>query len=128
MNDIKTGEIGELIAVRFLRDKGYKILDGNYRSGFGEIDIIAENGKFIVFVEVKARAENTLISPSEFVTVKKREKIISTSMQYLQKFPTKKQPRYDVIEILTDKPSSFTVKNIKHIENAFEAEGRYATL
>lgn len=114
MNNL--GSFGELKAQRYLKRRLYRIVESNYHSRFGEIDIIAENRKYIVFVEVKQRSENTIAQPCEFVTTSKQQKIIATAQLYLAKNPTKKQPRFDVIEIISDNNK---IKSIKHLENAF---------
>lgn len=112
------GKIGERMAARSLRDNGYKIIGANYRTRFGEIDIIATKGKYIAFVEVKTRGENRVAQPMESVDGKKREKLRKTTLMYLSKYETALQPRFDVIEVILDdneRPIS-----INHIENAFE--------
>ena len=115
------GADGEKAAAKFLKKSGYKIKKMNFFSAHGEIDIIAENKNFLVFVEVKSRkdsAENFLNFglPCEAVDKSKQKHIIYTARCYLQRFPTKKEVRFDVIEIyLGDE-----IK-INHIENAFSA-------
>lgn len=116
MAQVNRGAAGERQAAVFLRKKGYKIEAANYHSRFGEIDIIASKGEYIVFAEVKTRACGSIASPAEFVTAVKAEKIRKTAMLYLAAFPSKLQPRFDVIEVYTEKGN--TVK-INHIENAF---------
>lgn len=112
----KLGEIGEQKAQQYLKRKLYKIVATNYHSRFGEIDIIAENRKYIAFVEVKQRNSNTIAEPKEFVTNAKQQRIIATAELYLAQNPTKKQPRFDVIEVICDNNK---IKSIKHLENAF---------
>ena len=67
MAKISAGAAGEVLAARFLRDKGYTITAANVRSRFGEIDILAEDGQYIAFVEVKTRSEHALYVPREAV-------------------------------------------------------------
>lgn len=110
------GKIAEIQAWNYLKKKKYKLVDYNYQSRFGEIDIIAENKKYIVFVEVKMRSSASIAEPKEFVDYSKQQKIILTSQLYLSQNPTKKQPRFDVIEIICD---NYEIKSIKHLENAF---------
>lgn len=69
-----TGRLGEDYAVSLLEQKGYQIIERNYHSRYGEIDIIAQNGKYIVFAEVKTRDENYQVSPLEAVTPGKQKK------------------------------------------------------
>ena len=119
-----SGKIGEDYAADMLIQKGYQIIERNYHSRFGEIDIIAQNNNYIVFAEVKTRDENYLVSPLEAVTVGKQKKLYKTALLYLQSHPTKLQPRFDVIGITT-KNDNFTVKSLEYIENAFTGGGFY---
>ena len=121
MDSRKIGALGEVAAVRFLRAKGYDIVTGNFQTRLGEIDIIAQNKHYLCFVEVKTRGEGMLYTPREAVGYTKRQKIIATAKQYLMLYPTKKQPRFDVVEVYT---KNGTVDKIKLIPNAFDAEGR----
>lgn len=114
-----TGGMGEDYAARLLEKKGYGIVQRNYRSRFGEIDIIARNAQYIVFTEVKTRDENHLAGPLESVTGAKRAKIVKTALFYLQSHPVKLQPRFDVIGITTA-DGGRSVRDVVHIENAFE--------
>ena len=117
-----SGKIGEDYAAELLIKKGYLIIERNYHSRFGEVDIIAENDEYVVFAEVKTRDENFLVSPLEAVTVGKQRKILKTALLYLQSHKTELQPRFDVIGITT-KGDAFTVKSVEHIENAFMGGG-----
>lgn len=113
------GRYGEKVAARFLKKNGYKIRAKNFLSAHGEIDIIAENKEFLVIVEVKARKdspENFAIYglPSEAVTKKKQQHILYTARIYLEKHPTEKAIRFDVIEVYLAKPV-----RVHHIESAF---------
>lgn len=112
------GRSGEDKAAQYLAFKGYSIIDRNYKSRFGEIDIIAANKQYIVFVEVKARKNSDYGEAKEFVDYSKQNKIRNTALMWLSANETSLQPRFDVIEIYTS--SSFLQKKINHIENAFE--------
>ena len=115
MNNL--GKYAELEATKYLRKKRYKLVDYNYTSPFGEVDIIVKNKKFIVFVEVKMRDENSIASPREFVDYGKQKKIIATAELFLAKNPTDLQPRFDIVEIIC---SGGKIKSVKHLENAFQ--------
>lgn len=117
-----SGKIGEDYAVALLIQKEYQIIERNYHSRFGEIDIIAKNNEYIIFAEVKTRDENFSVSPMEAVTVRKQRKILKTALLYLQLHETELQPRFDVIGIIT-KSNAFTVKSVEYIENAFTGGG-----
>ena len=106
------GAIGELDAQKFLQSKKYKILEKNYKNMLGEIDIIALQGKTVVFVEVKHRSTLAFGRPAESVTPQKQRKTRLTAEAYLQKKKLFDSPcRFDVIEVVGD--------HINHIENAF---------
>ena len=113
----ETGKFGEDVAVSFLRSKGYSIIDRNYHSRYGEIDIIAQEKNFLVFIEVKTRKENSMVTAFEAVDTIKQKKIIKTAMIYLMNHKIDLQPRFDVIEVLIKKSGS--VKAVNQIENAF---------
>lgn len=118
VNTKERGKTGERLSARYLRDNGYDIIGANYHSRFGEIDIIAQNNKYIAFVEVKSRGEKSIATPREAVDFSKQGKIKKTALIYLSKNKTELQPRFDVIEVIfndNEKPLS-----INHIENAFE--------
>lgn len=110
------GKLGEIAAAEYLRKKKYKLVDVNYTSKFGEIDLIVKNRKYICFVEVKQRSVNSIATPAEFVTPSKQRRISTTASMYLANNPTKLQPRFDVVEIYTEDNE---IKFIKHLENAF---------
>ena len=109
------GRLAEMKAANYLRKKGYYLIEHSYKSRFGEIDLIFEYKNFIVFVEVKARSENSIAEPREFVDEIKQKKIISTANLYMQ-YKVKLQPRFDVIEVFLE---NNRIKSIKHLENAF---------
>lgn len=120
MAKVSGGAAGEILAARYLIEKGYRLLATNYRSRFGEVDIIAENERFLVFVEVKTRGENAYFEPREAVTAAKQQKIIKASTGYIVQHPTDLQPRFDVIEVLSDPRAPMKAKEIRHLENAFD--------
>ena len=94
------GRLGEKKAVDFLKKKGYKILETNYKTHIGEIDVIAEDKEYTVFIEVKTRSGDDFGAPSEAVTVKKREKYFKVATEYLlRKGKTDTPCRFDVVEI-----------------------------
>ena len=107
------GRVGEKRAQEYLTQIGYKILEKNYKTRVGEIDIIALDGQTIVFVEVKTRTDNRFGSPSEAVNLEKQRKYFSVGTSYLiKKYGTEdKKCRFDVIEIEDGK--------INHILDAF---------
>lgn len=113
----QTGNIGEAIAEKFLRDKGYKIIALNYTNKTGEIDIIAKQGQTIVFVEVKMRANLAKGSPREAVNVFKQRKIMQVAESFLKyKGMLDSGCRFDCIEIVGDVYNH----TIEHLEGCFE--------
>ena len=121
MAGISKGAIGETIAARFLRGKNYTILAANYRCRFGEIDIIAADRSYIAFVEVKTRRADALYTPREAVTAAKQRRIMQTAAMYLSRNPIERQPRFDVIEVVTAIDDPMNVVELNHIMGAYEA-------
>ena len=99
------GPWGEALAAKALRRGGYRIVERNYRSRFGEIDLIAENGAYLAFVEVKLR---------------KQQRIRATAMLWLEAHDTALQPRFDVIEIYAPDGTDTKKPEVRHLEDAFE--------
>ncbi len=122
---ITVGNAGEKIAKSYLRRRFYKILDLQYRSYFGEIDIIAVKRNIIAFIEVRTRSDNYKISPAESVGKAKQIRIIKTAYCYIKENHIKLQPRFDIIEVIIN-PVNLKKISINHIENAFTQGGTYA--
>lgn len=114
------GRFGEAQAAEMLRQKGFRILAMNFTTRFGEVDIISENREFLIFAEVKLRKNARFAEAREFVTRSKQQRVILAAQQWLQKNPTGKQPRFDVIEVYAPGGAEGEV-DIRHWENAFEA-------
>ena len=115
-----TGAWGEALAAEYLRKKHYKILAAGYRSRFGEIDLIAANRDYLVFVEVKLRKESRFARAGEHVDRRKQDKLRVTASMYLSQYPTKLQPRFDVIEIYAPEGMETARPEISHMEDAFQ--------
>jgi putative endonuclease len=112
------GDRGENVAARFLRNKGYKIILRNFECPVGEIDIIAREGKTIVFVEVKTR-ETQEPSPEQQVNRDKQHQLTKAGRFYLSRYGTPQPPaRFDVVAIVWPENCE---PEIKHLANAFEA-------
>lgn len=108
---------GELIAANYLISKQYKIVEKNFRCKMGEIDIIAYQGRTLVFVEVKTRSNTSYGFPCEAVNHKKRIHLIRTATYYMVKNQiTDVDQRMDVIEILYNSKGVY----IRHLTNAFD--------
>lgn len=115
-----TGSWGEALAAEYLRKKRYKILASGYRSRYGEIDIIACNKQYLVFVEVKLRRNANFAQAQEFVDFRKQNRLRTTASIYLGAYPTELQPRFDVIEIYAPEGIATSKPIINHLEDAFQ--------
>ena len=115
-----TGPWGEALAAEFLRKSGETVIACNYRTRFGEIDIISQNKHFVIFTEVKLRKSDAFAQAREFVDRRKQERLRTTAELWLSEHETQLQPRFDVIEIYA--PEGIQTKNpvIRRIEDAFE--------
>ena len=112
------GAWGEDCAAAHLRRHGYRILARNCR--FGEIDIIAADRHYVVFVEVKLRASDRFVRAGAYVTPAKQARIRTAASLWLAEHETELQPRFDVIEIYGDADTPCRQRRISQIENAFE--------
>ncbi len=115
------GQAAELQAERYLRRKGYRILDRNVRSPLGELDLVARSGQVLVFVEVKARRTSALGGAAYAVDGRKQAKLVRLAAQYLaQRKLSNRLCRFDVVLCREgmDGPA-----HIEHIENAFQVSG-----
>jgi putative endonuclease len=112
------GQRGENVAARYLRDQGYKILERNFRCELGEVDIIARDGRTLVFAEVKTR-EYDDPTPEEQVNQDKRHQLTKAAKFYLSRYGIPQPPaRFDVVAIVW--PSG-REPLIRHTTDAFEA-------
>ncbi|MBR4549271.1 MAG: YraN family protein [Oscillospiraceae bacterium] len=112
------GNFGEEQAARFLRRRGYRIVERNFRCRQGEIDLIAEGRGFLVFVEVKLRKDERFAEAREFVTAAKQRRILAAAQLWLTQHETDRQPRFDVVEVYAPQGEKGPVR-IEHIEDAF---------
>ena len=93
------GSFGEDAAAAFLSKKGFTVIQRNFFCRLGEIDIIAEEGEYLAFVEVKLRKNADHGEAREFVTFSKQKRIILAAKYWLSRHPTELQPRFDVVEV-----------------------------
>lgn len=114
---IRFGLSGEHKAAVYLRENGYTMLFGNYRSASGEIDIIAESDECLCFVEVKTRKQGGVFPPAEAVDINKQENVRSTAAHYRAAYYDPDKPdRFDIIEVELSPDGLYSVN---HIKNAF---------
>lgn len=103
-SNTKLGKLGEDCAVRLLKEKGYKILERNFRTKFGEIDIISQDKDTLVFVEVKTRSTTKYGLPSEAVDLRRIERIKNTGMHYQKvNFRKTMKVRIEVVSVIMNK-------------------------
>ena len=115
MNRKALGDKGEKISSRFLQDMGYEIITSNYRTRYGEVDIIAKDNGVLVFVEVKLRSGTNYGRGLEAVNRSKMEKIQKIALEYIQEnYDSEPECRFDVIEITNSEKMK-----ILHVKNAF---------
>lgn len=112
-NDL--GRRGEEMAAQLLREKGYHIVERNWRDANLEVDIIARTKTDIVFVEVKTRSDDTLMRPEEAVDWQKQRNLTLAAQHYIQKKRISLNIRFDVVSIVLNERRC----DIQHIEDAF---------
>lgn len=108
--------LGEDLACEYLRKKGYKIIERNFRKGYGELDIVAIHKNILIFVEVKTRTSNSFGTPFESVTYSKIKTLTKTAQFY--KMGNSRLPeamRLDAVSVILDKENN--LQEIEHIEN-----------
>lgn len=116
------GDRGERLAVRHLKQQGYKILRRQYRNLMGEIDIIARDGEAVVFIEVKTRKSTAAGDPVEAITFDKQKKLTQLALAFLKRYNLlEHRARFDVIAIVW--PDDGEDPELTHYQNAFEAVG-----
>ena len=119
-NKRQTGSYNENLASEYLQKRGYSILERNFHCRFAEIDIIAQDGKYLCFIEVKYRLNQKYGAPEGIINLKKRKNISKGALFYMNKnkIQTDRPIRFDVIFIYGDNE-----KEINHIINAFDYIG-----
>ena len=125
MKTTEIGAVGEDLAAEYLKNKGFSIVERNFRTRHLEIDLICENETHLLFVEVKTRTDTGAISkygrPAAAVDAKKRQHLVDAASSYLRANPTSKKPRIDVLEVYLNRKGALVTlspRGIKHIENA----------
>jgi len=111
----ETGRRGEDLATAFLLSKGYSILERNWKSGRKEIDIIAQDGRDLVFVEVKTRSGEDVLPAIDAVDARKRQRLISAAESYIHICPFNLSPRFDIVTVIGEAPN----QQFEHIIDAF---------
>ena len=109
------GMEGEEIALKYLLENGYKLLQQNWHFGKYEVDLIVENADILVFVEVKFRSTSYFGEPEIFVSNKQKLNLIRAANRYISKFDIEKEARFDIVSIVMQNGQP----KINHIEDAF---------
>lgn len=112
---LEFGKIGEQMAAKYLTDKGYLILEHNYRRGHLEIDLIALDEDELVIVEVKSRAYDNILQPEDAVDHKKRQALIRLANEYVKTHNRKENVRFDIVTVASKADGA----EIKHLKNAY---------
>ena len=113
------GQIGEELAAKIMREKGFRVVDMNWKFGHLEMDVIAVSRKEIAFVEVKTRTSSFGGKrPEEFVDELKRRRMAAAANAYIKFHKIELTPRFDIIGITMD-ATTYEVKEVTHLEDAF---------
>jgi len=112
----ETGKAGELAARRFLENKGYDILETNWRFHRAEVDLIAKDGKILVFVEVKTRSSDAFGKPEAFVDARKQRFLAEAASAYMELTGHDWEIRFDIVSVLVN-PGGEAL--LEHFEDAF---------
>lgn len=112
---IKKGKEGEELAATFLKEKGFEIIERNFRHQRNEIDLIVKKNNWLVFVEVKYRTSAAFGYPEDFVDYKKARNVVEAAVEYQYKINWQGNVRYDIVSVLEIDGQT----DIKHFEDAF---------
>jgi putative endonuclease len=113
------GDWGEEMVAQSLLQKGWQIQERNFRCRYGEVDVIAADRRYLIFVEVKLRKNEQFGSAAASVTLAKQKRLRQSAEFYLQRHPTDLQPRFDVAEVYAPGGRQTDSPEIFYIENAF---------
>ncbi|MCI8868940.1 MAG: YraN family protein [Lawsonibacter sp.] len=113
------GRWGEAAVAEFLRGRGFVLEAAGWRCRFGELDLVAGDGRFLAFVEVKLRRDSRFAQAREFVDGRKQHRLRLAAQLYLAQHPTALQPRFDVAEVYAPQGTATKNPEIRYWENAF---------
>ena len=115
----RLGDFGEAAAAQALQERGYRIVAQNHRCRRGEVDLVAEHGDLLVFVEVRTRATAAFGGPEETVDAGKRRRVIAAARDFLARWRgPERGVRFDVVAVV----GGPAAPQLTHFENAFDAE------
>ena len=119
------GRRGERVAARYLKRQGYRIIAKNKHLGKNELDLVAKNKHYVVFVEVKTRSFDgptlPVTRPADAVDCDKRTRTVQAATAYLKECKIALIPRFDVVEVITAAEATMKLEEINHIMGAYEA-------
>jgi putative endonuclease len=110
-----TGKQGEILACTFLEEKGYQILERNWKNRFEEIDVIARDGDELVIVEVKTRSSTAFGNPEQAVGLRKQRLLVNAAESYILKHDSHLETRFDIVTVILEGTSS----RVQHLPRAF---------
>lgn len=113
------GRKGEKMVAEYLKSQGYTVIKRNYKDRYGEVDIIAEDCENLVFVEVKTRSENAIVSGLDAVDEKKKRLIKNEAVMFTKRLKTDLEPRVDVAEVIVSVVDGKEVWKLNYIKNAY---------
>lgn len=117
----KLGDWGEGQAAAYLERRGYTVLARNWHCRYGELDIVAANGTYLAFVEVKTRKDSRFMAAREAVDFRKQQRIVRAAEQWLLEHPEEeRQVRFDVAEVYSEGRSGRP--RLCYLENAFQEQ------
>ena len=115
----RIGRLGEDFAARWLEYRGCEILERNFRTKYGEVDIIARSEKHLMFIEVKTRSNDKFGQPREAVTYYKQKRIVYAAEEYIKANSYDRNLRFDVIEVYFASRYDSRPEKMTHIKSAF---------
>ena len=113
------GQKGEKMVAEYLKSQGYTVIKRNYKDRYGEVDIIAEDCENLVFIEVKTRSENAIVSGLDAVDEKKKRLIKNEAVMFTKRLKTDLEPRVDVAEVIVSVVDGKEVWKLNYIKNAY---------
>jgi len=120
MTTKQRGDLGEDAAARYLEQRGFRVLDCNWRYRQWELDLVCMDGDTVVFVEVKTRSAGSMGTPADALDRKKQARLVKAASQYLTKKELWDEPcRFDLAAVI----DTGTSMDVEHIENAFDLTG-----
>ena len=108
---------GENLAVNLLEQKGFEVLDRNWRWGRYEVDVVARQKDMLIIAEVKTRQSNHFGEPEEFVSMAQQKRLVESANAYIEKHDLDLEVRFDIISIIYNSRQ----RKVHHIEDAFYA-------